>query len=239
MPITLLCLQCHTSFTVKTYRLKQGVKFCSHHCHSLAQKRHTSRRCRHCGAAFTIPPAVVKQKGGKFCTWSCWMDVCRNTLEKMWEQIAVCSHGVSCPYCCWAWEGTTQSNGYGVFWFAGKPHAIHRFIWEVWHQQVFPAELHAAHYCHKRNCVSPSHIHPATQKGNYADSVRDDRTLFGERNPSAKLCSADIPVIFALYKQGMKQHHIAQHFKISDTHAYRILQRKIWRRVSIPDDLLL
>src|SRR5262245_28058259 len=207
MPVTLLCHYCPKSYVVPPSQASES-RYCSRACKYAAQRTKVPRICLGCSVAFLAFPAEIKRGGGKYCSQRCWDSIKRHTPEQIWDLVAICAHGRDCPYCCWPYQGTLN-NGYGLFYLDGIPHYAHRFVWEQWHQKPMPPELFGAHYCHFRACVSPSHIHPATQKENLADSSRDFRMSHGEAHHKAKLVEADIPRIFTWAWEGNSYRKIA------------------------------
>lgn len=66
---------------------------------------------------------------------------------------------------CWLWTAGLFSEGYGQFWFDGKPRKAHRWAWEQEHGPM-PDGLVPDHLCRRRECVRPSHQEPVTEMEN-------------------------------------------------------------------------
>jgi len=243
MKAILLCEACSKPFYVSRSRIHRA-HYCSHPCQYKGQIKPISCLCLYCKKAFITTPSDIRRGSGKHCSQQCYNLDRRITFDKLWNFIVVCSHGRDCPYCCWEWCGTLR-NGYGEFRVQSKRFIAHRLLWEVWHHQPMPPHLEAAHYCHRRSCVSPSHIHPATTKENMADSVRDRRVLHGENHNMAKLCNADITTVFALHNHGFTGSAIARLFtasgiSISDVSINNILRGFTWKHLRlVPSHQLL
>lgn len=66
---------------------------------------------------------------------------------------------------CWLWQAGKTSDGYGSFYFRGKCHRAHRFIYQILKREV-PKRLTLDHICRVHNCVNPSHLEVVTQGEN-------------------------------------------------------------------------
>ena len=72
MHSTCCCLQCGTSFTILTSRLKRGDgKYCSRACSALGQRTRIACLCHYCGSTFFEKPARVHDGRGKYCSKNC------------------------------------------------------------------------------------------------------------------------------------------------------------------------
>lgn len=68
---------------------------------------------------------------------------------------------------CWLWMASVgKRDGYGRFWYQGRPFLAHRFAYIV-AVGVVPAEMEIDHRatCPK-NCVNPTHLRVVTRKQN-------------------------------------------------------------------------
>jgi len=66
---------------------------------------------------------------------------------------------------CWMWQGGTSDGGYGRFWLNGRYELPHRFIYELFIDNI-PDGLNIDHLCGNPGCVNPHHLEPVTQKEN-------------------------------------------------------------------------
>ena len=85
--------------------------------------------------------------------------------HKFWDQV-----DLNGPYLellgskCWLWQGSTRSDGYGVFYigfYKDKKYfriRAHRAAYEDRHQEFIPDDLVLDHLCRVRNCVNPDHL---------------------------------------------------------------------------------
>ena len=153
-------------------------------------------------------------------------------LETFWNYVQHCEHEWLCPYCCWPWTRGLEPTGYGFVTINNDKINTHRLVWELWNQRPFPEGLQAAHYCHNRACCNFIHIHPATPKGNIADSVRDRRMTHGEAHHSHKLTETDVLAIFALREQGWKMSVIARHYHVNPANIKALFDGRIWKHIN-------
>lgn len=71
----------------------------------------------------------------------------------------------------------------------------------------------------------------------YSHVVLPEELQF-EIKPSVKLTAEDIPVIFQLFKDGLSMLDIANRYDLDVSNIGLILNRKTWKRVPIPDELI-
>ena len=89
---------------------------------------------------------------------------------------------------CWLWTGYKTNNGYGRFWFSGKPTLVHRFSYEL-HYGEIPADKVICHSCDVRNCIRPEHLFCGTHQDNVNDRDKKGRqkSIRGEKHHSVKV----------------------------------------------------
>lgn len=128
------------------------------------------------------------------------------------HEIAVTYQGMDCLI----WPFSIDSNGYGDIRVDGKTQAAHRYICELTKGPPPTPGHEAAHSCGKghRGCVSQSHLRWATNAENAADKLTHGTDRRGEKTPSSKLKSADIPVIRASLKAGVTHQEIASDYGV-------------------------
>jgi hypothetical protein len=235
------CQHCGGPFMIEPARVKKGRgSFCSRECRLATQQQHnTEHRCEYasCGRVFVLAPNVIRNGRGRFCSRSCKDLSQRLTTPlsvRLWEQTAICPHGITCIFCCWPWQGTRFSTGYGRLNLHGHDYTTSRLIWEVWHEQRMSAERFAAHHCNYPPCNNYAHIYPATVKQNAADAVRAGVLQHGSTHWAHKLIEEDIPEIFALRAEGFTMSDIAYMKDVSEHCISLVLRRKTWRHVVIP-----
>lgn len=67
---------------------------------------------------------------------------------------------------CWIWRGSTNSWGYGVFWYQGRRRKAHAVAYEMWVGPI-PAGRQLDHFaCDNPRCVNPWHVRPVTAREN-------------------------------------------------------------------------
>jgi hypothetical protein len=240
MPVSTICPQCGMTFTVRAYRLKRSkTLYCSLRCMGLGKTiARETKICAFCGDMFLIRPDNTQDTDRRFCSLTChWRSHGANktaqALETFWDNVQRCEHGWLCLYCCWPWQLSCNKQGYGRLTVEYTEYRAHRRAWELWHKQIMPGHLDAAHWCHFPPCCNPHHIHAATPRENMADSVRDNLHVYGNRHGKSKLQASDIPDIFRLHALGRSQGQIAADFNVTAPTINKVLQRQTWRQVII------
>lgn len=83
--------------------------------------------------------------------------------ERFWGSVARGSNDE-----CWPWNGSLNTNGYGVInagGTRGRTLMAHRVAYELIHGPI-PAEMTLDHLCRNRRCVNPLHLEPVTSAVN-------------------------------------------------------------------------
>jgi hypothetical protein len=236
MPVILICQneQCSQPFQVGN-RLKDKARFCSIACKSASQRLPKETRiCGYCGKEFALRPLSQVRERQLYCSRECGRAVGSPKrkglgLRRFWEKVQQCDHGCLCPYCCWPFKGHKNDQGYGIVSTGKGLRAANRVAWELTNEREMPEELFAAHYCHNRPCCNVWHIHPATQKENMADSVRDRRHYHGQRHHQAKLTVETRQEAFELRAQGWFIQRIADHLDVSFITIQKLLAGNTWK----------
>jgi HNH endonuclease len=233
MPVTLLCQICTKPFHVDPYRQKTAL-YCSNTCRGKGLSRpETTALCAQCGTPFVV------KRGARLCSTPCrrLSQSAKNSgkgLVHFWSKVQQCGHEWACPYCCWEWGGAFYETGYGYVQVAKRKILAHRLAWQLWHGQRIPASLVIAHYCHARACVNPAHLHAGTQKMNMADSVRDARQAFGERQGHSKLTDVTATEALSLYAHGWTIASIAVRFGVGFATAQSLCRGETWKHLPRP-----
>ncbi len=69
---------------------------------------------------------------------------------------------------CWDWVAGKNSDGYGIFWFQGRPWqaaGAHRVAYELLRGEI-PGGLTIDHLCRNHGCVNPDHMDSVTSGEN-------------------------------------------------------------------------
>jgi len=93
---------------------------------------------------------------------------------------------------CFEWNGSKDSNGYGLFGINHKLVRAHRFSFELFNGSI-PPGLDVLHKCDNPCCVRPDHLFLGTDKDNVKDREEKGRgrkgRFFPQRNWK-EICSA-------------------------------------------------
>ena len=132
---------------------------------------------------------------------------------------------------CWEWFGLKNWGGYGVLKVRSKRITAHRLAWIVF-KGPFDSELVVRHKCDNRLCVNPEHLELGTQKDNIRDMHERQRSKYQAGNAWEKLTPNDVREIVYRRKSGEKTRALAQKFKVSDNHVYKIMSGELWSGVT-------
>lgn len=80
---------------------------------------------------------------------------------KICERIDITDEG------CWEWSAGRSKDGYGLVWWEGKMHLVHRILYEGLVGPI-PDGLELDHLCRNHACANPDHLQPVTHQVNCA-----------------------------------------------------------------------
>jgi hypothetical protein len=117
----------------------------------------------------------------------------------------------------------------------------HRISYEL-HVGHIPDGMYVCHSCDITLCVNPSHLFLGTQTDNMQDMIRKGRKRLsplagrhgnhakGENGGANKYPTATIEAVREMYDSGDCTNiaEIARRFRISESHARRIVHRQTW-----------
>lgn len=133
---------------------------------------------------------------------------------------------------CWLWTASTAGKGYGQIRIPGtRLNAYaHRAAYEI-HKGQVPEGKYVCHTCDNMRCVNPDHLWLGSCAENQQDMVSKGRSLYGERNPYARLTPDAVRKIRQLLAQGIAQTKIAAMFGIQQMEVSRIKTGKRWKHL--------
>ena len=105
---------------------------------------------------------------------------------------------------CWLWLGTDSGEGYGSFFYEGRPQLAHRVSWQIHRGDL--NGLWVLHHCDTRGCVNPDHLYLGTVKENSRDAIARNRIApylpRGETHPKARFTESVVRDIRSKYASG-------------------------------------
>jgi hypothetical protein len=117
---------------------------------------------------------------------------------------------------CWIWQGTINTEGYGVLRVDYKQWKAHRWVWR---QQggTFPKGLLPDHLCRMRACVNPDHL-------DWVSSATNTRRGNGISISGYQAMTARLMVLTTT----IQQKDIAETLGITKGNMFNILHRGTW-----------
>ena len=127
------------------------------------------------------------------------------------------------PGGCWEWQGTLDSNGYGVLKINYRQHKAHRVAYAAYVED--PKGMFVCHHCDNPKCINPKHLFLGTPADNMKDKATKGRAsrFVGERNPMSKLTDEQTACVV---DDSRTQREIAQAYGISQSRVSKIKTTK-------------
>lgn len=125
------------------------------------------------------------------------------------------------------WPHALTDRGYGAVTIYGRPHRVHRVVYEAAHGPLAPGVL-LRHTCDNRACARLDHLLPGTPAENTADMLARDRAAKGVRNARARLTDDDVRAIRVATGT---QAEIGRRFGIPRSQAGKIRRGEAWAHV--------
>lgn len=91
-------------------------------------------------------------------------------MQRFWSKV---SYGR--PGECWEWVGYRNKDGYGIFWFEGRPQIAARVAFQLAKPSMWDATRVVCHSCDNPICVRPGHLFLGTHADNQRDKLRKGR----------------------------------------------------------------
>lgn len=131
---------------------------------------------------------------------------------------------------CWIWEGMTDKDGYGKFFYKKRTERAHRVSWILFKGEI-PEELYVCHTCDNRSCVNPYHLFLGTNQENTKDRDNKERQARGEKQGASLLTSEEVKYIRDNYRRG-NGGILARKFGVSRSAISCITTGKYWRHLN-------
>lgn len=127
---------------------------------------------------------------------------------------------------CHEWQSTVKKDGYGQFWFKGKPSKAHRVSFEL-NKGDIPKGMLVLHKCDNRVCVNPDHLYVGTHKDNTRDMHKRNRWV-----GNTKLSANDVKKIRLLWSQRkFTQTKLAEMFNVNQPAIWKIITYRTWKHI--------
>lgn len=141
-------------------------------------------------------------------------------LERFNKHVKVVDNG------CHEWQSTIKKDGYGQFWFKGRPSRAHRVSFQL-NKGDIPKGMLVLHKCDNRRCVNPDHLYVGTHKDNVRDMHERGRAAL--RN---KLTEDEVREIRLLSSRGkFSQTKLAEMFGVNQPAIWKIISYRTWKHI--------
>lgn len=145
--------------------------------------------------------------------------------ERFWSRVDKTTNSNG----CWEWQGTIEKTGYGHVEYKGKTWKTHRMAWLLTYEKV-PVNC-ILHACDNRKCVNPNHLREGTHKENSQDMVKRKRSLFGEKQNSAKITDEIVKSVRQMLANGKTQKEVTEILNLSFNIVHGIKSGRTWKHV--------
>lgn len=131
---------------------------------------------------------------------------------------------------CWLWHKPLV-RGYAHIRIGSAHVRAHRASYEVYRGEIEPGFI-LLHACDNKRCINPWHLFAGRDADNMADFAAKRGPRRGEANNKSKLRAEDIPVVFAMARDGATHRAIAEKYGVSRPAISQILRGGAWGHVS-------
>lgn len=189
-----------------------------------------------CPQCHQTPVHVTTQNRKRlFCSRSCAMSAVRRTQSTLavhvWQFIKPCQHFPACTQCCWEWQGSRITDGYGTLMHHRKRYKAHAIAYDLSMGQRIPPGLFVCHQCDNPPCCNPAHLFVGTHSDNMKDAYNKGRLTKvwrpGEQHQQAILSTADVVHIRCMYSNGICYDAIHSLFpKVTRNHIINVAKER-------------
>lgn len=155
-----------------------------------------------------------------------------NTISaslRFWSKVAITAN----PDKCWNWqERAVGRGGYGkIGWGIGArtTKLAHHVAWFLTHDK-WPDDC-LLHFCDNVKCVNPKHLREGSRIDNAKDRDARQRTLYGEKHPSATLTEQEVIAIRLAYVNGKRIIDLARQYHRSHGCIDSIVKKRAWKHI--------
>lgn len=125
---------------------------------------------------------------------------------------------------CWEWTSHKNRNGYGIFWFNGRPRGAHRVSYEMEHGRAVNGE-EICHKCDNPACVKPDHLFAGSKSENQADSAKKMRCAH------QKLTMQQVLDIRDALARGERPRDLGPKYGVTPQHISKIKHHRWWAHI--------
>lgn len=183
-----------------------------------------------CQQPFDVLPWRVGK--AKYCSKRCLALVNQpkygETLaDRFWAKVAVCEHGRTCRECCFPWQASKGSSGYGTMRVPEQQRLVgaHVISWFL-HTGSWPTDgMEIMHHCphgDMKACVNFPHL----REGTHLENMQELYANGGPTQTWRKVSQAEEQELCALYATGEWTHkQLAEKYGLSEGSSHDIIKR--------------
>ena len=177
--------------------------------------------CKNCGKEFK----PKRKENTSFCCRNCAYQSLSKRLKKELEYYIDTNN---CWICISHAPIGKGLNYYPRFYRGGKRIKISKYIYQKYKGEI-PDNMIVRHTCDNPRCINPEHLLLGTIRDNARDMVERDRSLRGEKHPSAKITNE---IAIKIKKDnGHTLQELATMYNISQSIVFGIRHRLRWKHI--------
>lgn len=134
---------------------------------------------------------------------------------------------------CQLWQGSRDTDGYGLKQVDGRLYKAHRIAWQMANGQEIPDGLQVLHICDVRECLNPEHLFLGTLLDNMTDRNTKQRQAFlqGEAHARHKLTDKEVREIRHLWANGATSQELGARYGVHPSTAHRAATGRRWKHL--------
>jgi hypothetical protein len=183
-----------------------------------------------CQMPFEVVPS--RRDTAKYCSKRCLAMVNQpkygaTLADRFWAKVALCEHGRTCKDCCWLWQASKGSSGYGTIYVLEQRRLIGAHVVSFFLASGrWPTDgMEIMHHCptiHTKTCVNDAHLH----EGTHMENMQEMYARVGPLNQFTPVSQATRDEIVRLYLTGSWTYDgLGRQYKMSPQTIYTYVRK--------------